>query len=135
MNKRLYRSKEQRILGGVCGGIAEYFDVDVTLIRLVCIIAALVGGGGVLFYLIAWIIIPENPYQTEKKGDEGGKEDKNLVEDRKGNESHTREALGWFFIILGLLILLPKVFPFVSFKLLWPIMLIGIGIWILLKRD
>ncbi|MFH2027928.1 MAG: PspC domain-containing protein [Nanoarchaeota archaeon] len=57
--KKLYRSKQERILGGVCGGISEYLNVDPTLIRLLWILFAFMGGSGVLAYIIAWIIIPE----------------------------------------------------------------------------
>jgi len=58
--KRLYRSKKDRILGGVCGGIAEYVDTDPTLIRLLWAVITLASMGfGLLAYLIAWIIIPE----------------------------------------------------------------------------
>lgn len=59
--KRLYRSGKDRILGGVCGGIAEYFNVDPVLIRLLWVGAALMWGSGILLYIIAWIIIPRNP--------------------------------------------------------------------------
>ena len=58
--KRLYRSKKDRIIAGVCGGIAEYFKVDSTPIRLLWAIFILFGGFGILAYLIAWIVIPEN---------------------------------------------------------------------------
>jgi phage shock protein C len=61
MKKRLYRSGKERILGGVCGGIAEYFDVDPTIIRLVWILFIFGFGSGILAYIIAWIIIPRNP--------------------------------------------------------------------------
>jgi len=61
MAKRLYRSKTERMLGGVCGGIAEYFDTDPSLVRLIWILLAFVGGGGLLAYLVAWIIIPPEP--------------------------------------------------------------------------
>jgi len=59
--KKLYRSGENKVLGGVCGGMGEYFDIDPVLIRLAWIIAIFVFGTGVLAYLIAWIIIPKNP--------------------------------------------------------------------------
>lgn len=59
--ERLYRSGRDKILGGVCGGIAEYFRVDPTLVRLLWVLFSLAGGAGVLFYIIAWIIIPRNP--------------------------------------------------------------------------
>ncbi|HHW57611.1 MAG TPA: PspC domain-containing protein [Clostridia bacterium] len=61
MQKRLYRSKTNRMLGGVCGGIAEYFNIDPTIVRLIWAFAAVVWGSGLLAYLIAWIIIPEEP--------------------------------------------------------------------------
>jgi len=59
--KRLYRSGKDKILGGVCGGIGEYFDVDPVLIRLLWILFCFAWGAGILFYLIAWIIVPRNP--------------------------------------------------------------------------
>ncbi len=58
--KRLSRSSKERVIGGVAGGLAEYFEVDVVLVRLLWVLAAFVGGGGVLAYIIAWIIIPED---------------------------------------------------------------------------
>jgi len=57
--KRLYRSKENKIIGGVCGGIAEHLNADPTIVRLIWVLACLLWGAGVLLYLIAWIIIPE----------------------------------------------------------------------------
>lgn len=57
--KRLYRSRNNRMIAGVCGGIAEYFDIDPTLVRLGWVLFTLAGGAGILVYFIAWIIIPE----------------------------------------------------------------------------
>ena len=60
--KRLYRSNTDRQLAGVCGGLGEYFDIDSTLIRLIIAVLAIGGvGTGILFYIIAWIVIPEAP--------------------------------------------------------------------------
>ena len=61
MKKRLYRVEQGNMLAGVCGGIGEYFDVDPTLVRLAWVILSLTtaGGGGVLAYIIAAIIIPK----------------------------------------------------------------------------
>jgi len=55
---RLYRSESDKILGGVCGGIAEVYDVDPTLVRLLTLFIALTTGAGVLVYLVAWLIMP-----------------------------------------------------------------------------
>lgn len=60
MNK-LYRSKSNRILAGVCGGIGEYFKVDPTIVRLLWLLISITGGAGVIAYIIAWIIIPKEP--------------------------------------------------------------------------
>ena len=57
--KRIYRSRQDRMVCGVCGGIAEYFDIDPTLVRLVWVIITLMGGAGILAYIIAAIIMPE----------------------------------------------------------------------------
>lgn len=61
MKKRLHRSNENKVIAGVCGGIAEYFDMDPTLIRLAWILFCALGGSGMLAYIIAAIIIPEAP--------------------------------------------------------------------------
>lgn len=59
--KKLYKSSTDKKLAGVCGGIAEYFDIDPTLIRLAWVLFCALGGSGVLAYIIAAIIIPEAP--------------------------------------------------------------------------
>ena len=59
--RRLYRSGKDKILGGVCGGIAEYLGVDPVIIRLIWVISIFAWGFGILAYIIAWIIIPRNP--------------------------------------------------------------------------
>lgn len=59
MKKKLYKVDEGKMLFGVCGGIAEYFDVDPTIIRLLAILLILTFGSGILFYIIAAIIMPK----------------------------------------------------------------------------
>lgn len=63
MNKRLYRSRTKRTLSGVCGGLEDYFEIDVTIIRLVWVLISLVSGvfPGIVAYVIAVFIIPEQP--------------------------------------------------------------------------
>lgn len=59
--KKLYRNTENKILAGVCSGIADYFDIDPTLVRLGWVLFSLLGGSGLLAYIIAAIIIPDAP--------------------------------------------------------------------------
>lgn len=61
MNKQLYKSQTNRMINGVCGGIAEYFNLDSTLIRLGWVLFCALGGSGIIAYIIAAVIIPENP--------------------------------------------------------------------------
>ena len=61
MEKRLYKSNTDKMLDGVCGGIAEYFDLDPTVIRLAWVVFCAMGGCGILAYIIAAIVIPRNP--------------------------------------------------------------------------
>jgi phage shock protein C len=65
MMKKLYRSRKDSKIAGVCGGIAEYFNIDSTIIRLLAVITIFFGGGGIVSYLIAWLIIPLEPSGEE----------------------------------------------------------------------
>lgn len=60
MPKRIYRSKKKKV-GGVCAGIAEYFNIDPTIVRLIWVISLFAYGTGLLAYLICWVVIPEDP--------------------------------------------------------------------------
>lgn len=63
---KLYRSKKNKIIAGVCGGIGEYFKIDPTLVRLLWLLFSVVTGGvgGVAAYIVAWIIIPDEPQES-----------------------------------------------------------------------
>ena len=63
-SRKLYRSTSNRQLAGVCGGLAEYFSLDPTLIRVLFVILAVLGGSGVILYIALWIIVPSNPERT-----------------------------------------------------------------------
>ena len=61
VEKRLHRSRTDKMIGGVCGGLGEYFGVDPTIVRVVWVAITLFGGAGILAYLILWIIMPLDP--------------------------------------------------------------------------
>lgn len=61
MKKRLYRSRKDKMLAGICDGLAEYFAVDPSLVRIACVLLCLYAGTGLLVYILAAIIIPEDP--------------------------------------------------------------------------
>ncbi|HVO68478.1 MAG TPA: PspC domain-containing protein [Aggregatilineaceae bacterium] len=65
---RLFRSNQNHLLAGVCGGIAEYLDVDPTLVRLAFVVLTLLSGGaGVMIYGILWLIVPDQPSEKRKR--------------------------------------------------------------------
>lgn len=67
MEKKLYRSRTDRKIFGVCGGLANYFECDATLIRLGVALAVLCAGGGLLFYLVAALVIPNEPIRNKEE--------------------------------------------------------------------
>jgi phage shock protein C len=80
--KKLYRSRKDTKIAGVCGGIAEYFNVDSNIIRLLAILTIFFGGGGIIAYIIAWIIIPLEPVEGESS-------DKQTSRSREENQAET----------------------------------------------
>ncbi|MFP4111469.1 MAG: PspC domain-containing protein [Candidatus Woesearchaeota archaeon] len=65
--KKLYRSRKDKMIAGVCGGLADYFDIDSVWVRLIFVVLLFMEGFGVLIYIIAWAIVPENPNQAKTK--------------------------------------------------------------------
>ena len=59
--RKLYRSKTNRQVAGVCGGLAQHFNIDATLIRVLFVVLAVLGGSGLVLYLAMWIIVPKEP--------------------------------------------------------------------------
>lgn len=61
MAKKLYRSRNNRLIAGICGGLADYFNIDPIIVRLITLILVLSFGSGLIAYIIAWIVVPEEP--------------------------------------------------------------------------
>jgi len=123
--KRLYRSRMNRMVGGVCGGIAEYFGIDPTIVRILFVVAIFAGGLGFFAYIIAWIIIPE----SKKESGEVPTPSKTPV---------AGIIIGAALVLIGLAMLFnwiivflsPYMFlPFFPFKSFFAILLIASGIF------
>ncbi len=130
--KALYRAGDNRIIAGVCGGIAEYFSVDPGIIRLIWVLFAVAGGAGIWAYIVAWIIIPENPgdklsdLNMQEKGTLAEKEKKFIVENFR---IYGKSALfGFILLLLGVIFLANNFFPELRLDKYWPLILIGLGI-------
>ena len=144
MKKRLYRSRTDRVLSGVCGGLGEYFSVDSTIVRLVWTLLFLAGGSGVLLYILAWIIIPPQPLGTKKKVGKESFEDRieefgKEVEEwgeylGKRMEKRGPMLFGSILILIGLFLLINKFIPWFNLWQFWPVVLIIIGVWVLVMN-
>ena len=147
-NKKLYRNQNESIFAGVCGGLADYFDIDVTLVRIIFVILAIGGGSGVLLYLILWLVIPseegritnsEREENIKNFTDSVGKKVKSVakeidkevrVEKRQGN------FLGLILMFLGIILLIDKIIPMViRWDYVWPIVLIVLGGYLFYGRS
>ena len=156
MANKLYRSTVDKMLGGVAGGLAEYFDIDPTIVRVLFVVLTLVGGGGILAYIILWIVVPEKPYQipdmqsSDSNEENQNKENFNSVSNEQDSPSNNFQmntaALSieksqksiWLAVILiaiGGLLLADNFFPRFDFSDYWPAILIAIGISLLLKAK
>ncbi len=60
-NRHLYRSRDERIIAGVCGGLADYFGLDVSKLRIALLVLILIGGLSIWVYIILWLVVPQNP--------------------------------------------------------------------------
>ena len=148
MYKKLYRSVTDKMLAGVCGGLAEYFAIDPVIVRLIFVLAVIFGGSGILAYIILWIIIPQKPYiitpfntnppsgdsssSTEEKKSENSNQDMNYVNVNKTQSNRSIYA-GAFLILLGGIFLLDNFVPHIHFGDFWPLILIGLGFAIILN--
>jgi phage shock protein C len=134
-SKRIYRSRKDRVIAGVCGGFAEYLDVDPALVRLIMVILIFVNGIGLLLYLIAWFIIPLEP---ASESDENSAIDRDHLEkSEKGPEStgKARMIVGMVLITLGILFLINQYVVWLSWDLIWPIVLILTGIYLIVNGS
>jgi phage shock protein C len=125
--RRLYRSRQNRMLTGVCAGFAEYLNIDTVFIRLIWIALTFFGGFGIILYIISSIIIPECPKEIQE-------------ETFTTYKSDGRVFWGALFIVIGSALLLKKMGFFYYFNiwhlpwhLLWALLLIGVGVIILIN--
>ena len=130
--KRIFRSKEDKMIAGVCGGIAEYFEVDSVWIRLAAVFLVFASGVGLVLYIIAWIIMPENPNQKDKTKTISEKIVSDSQKKIKKKHNHREGAmLGTLLIIIGSYFFLKRLFPVFDMDNIWPFILIFFGIYLL----
>lgn len=126
MPKRLYRSRDNGIIAGVCAGLGDYFDIDPVLIRIIAVILIFPGGVGLIGYIVAWIAMP---YPPEGEAD---------VVVESGEPAERPDVVkylpGAILIALGVIFLSNRLFWWFDFGVIWPFGLIAIGV-ILIART
>jgi phage shock protein C len=155
MEKRLYRSRSDRMIEGVCGGLAKYFDIDPTIVRIIAVLSVFVGGLGILAYIIMAIIVPlegtkvttpeetvrENVEEMKETASELGREIRSTFTGEEGKSEEVvkarhrrRNLFGIILIVLGVIFLLDSfdLFWWLHWGNLWPLILVAIGVLIIL---
>jgi|AntAceMinimDraft_14_1070370.scaffolds.fasta_scaffold01587_7 phage shock protein PspC (stress-responsive transcriptional regulator) len=148
--ERLYRVKTNKVIGGVASGLAEYFDIDVVLARVVFVLLALFGGSGGIIYIVMWIIIParetySNNSQNREFESKGSTNESDLdntvdeasneiVADKKKKKSNSGLAVGIVLIFIGLLFLVDRLMPWYNITDFWPLLLVIVGV-LMIKPD
>jgi phage shock protein C len=138
MNKQLFRSRTNKKIAGVCGGIAEYFNIDPTVVRLIWVLFTLTYGIGFVAYIVAVIIIPEqntgNFGFSQGQNQETNHQEPNSDAHRgKVNFDGTRSSiiLGIILILVGILLLGGHYITWLSLRQLWPVIFIVVGVLII----
>lgn len=138
-NKRLFRSRNNRVVAGVCSGLADYFNIDIALMRVLFVVATICGSFGFWMYIILWIVVPEEniigPGFNENiditpKDENAPKEEKKSV--------NGALIAGLVLIFIGMVALIDNFTPIAWIWKLWPVLIILVGVVILinsLKND
>lgn len=145
MEKKLYKSADDRVLAGVCGGLGEYFGIDPVIIRLLVVIITLAGGAGLIAYIIAAIIIPERPerkaakyYQDadlykEQDPDHPGRENPAEIKNRTSGKGLV--IFGFILVALGAIVVLRMFIPWIQEELVLAVILVGLGLFFIIKKT
>lgn len=121
MEVKLYRSNSDKMLAGVCAGLAEYFSIDASIVRFIFVVLTFAGFSGVLAYIIAMLIIPERPMDDDD-------------EPRQVNpeaQKKTKQIIGIVLVAIGALSIFGNIFAWIDFGTLLAIVLIGVGIYLI----
>jgi phage shock protein C len=136
MARKLYRSRTDSIIAGVCGGLAEYFDIDPSLVRVGAVLLTLAWGAGLLAYLVLWLIVPQKPLESSLSEESAETGAESPLAERPEKDRGVF-FVGMILTIIGVLLLMNNYisFAWLSLGKLWPLLIILIGIMILARGS
>ncbi|PIT92799.1 MAG: hypothetical protein COU08_00525 [Candidatus Harrisonbacteria bacterium CG10_big_fil_rev_8_21_14_0_10_42_17] len=142
--KRLRRSKSEKVLGGVCGGLGEYFALDPVLFRVVFVVSAFMGGFGFLLYIFLWFVVPLEGRQSSDHLEDFTHEVTDATKHAVDDVLHRTRKYGRGRFLIGLILIVVGItafadfffsFDFFSFSIILPLLLIVIGLYVALIRT
>jgi len=141
MSDNLYRTRINKVAGGVAAGLAEYFKTDLMLVRILFIILTFFNGIGLVIYLILWIVLPVKPYDEYvfSMGVNATPEGEQAKFATEQSSNNGKLYFGALLILLGVLFLIEKIIPAFTFWDIIPFLLIVSGLFLLFnsmrKKD
>mgnify|MGYP001033642837 CR=1 FL=1 len=136
MNKKLYRSRKDKIIGGVCGGLGKYFDIDPVLIRVLFVFLTFFHGSGLILYLILLIIVPQEPLipdeiEIQEYTDFSSEQSIDYQQKNVGGREKTKKIFGIILLVIGSLLFLENFVSLLEFEIIAPLILILIGLYLI----
>ncbi len=122
MNQKIYKSSRDKVFAGVCGGVAEYFNIDPVIVRLIWVLATLAYGAGLIFYIIAAIIMPRDTSETGR-----------VYKEENYDSEKGKMILGAALVGFGILVISKKYFHWVDGEMLVAAAFICIGVFLFLR--
>jgi phage shock protein PspC (stress-responsive transcriptional regulator) len=142
VSRRLERSRTNRVIAGVCGGLGDYLDIDATFVRVAIIVLTLVGGVGILVYIVLLVLMPlpgEAPMFGLSTGGVASGDTATTTRTVVDPESAERRryAVGILLVAVGAIFFLGNlgVFRGLDWKYIWPVAIIALGVFLIAQRT
>jgi phage shock protein PspC (stress-responsive transcriptional regulator) len=144
VNRKLYRSRTDTVLGGVAAGLATYMNADTALVRIAwALLVPLTGGIAFLAYIVGWVVIPEEPVDyvaasgvaAAEPGAEGAPVAAPATASRSSSSSNPGVWVGVALVLLGAWFLFRQYMPSIDWGLIWPLFIVVIGIVIVVTAT